>query len=56
MGGANGADGTDGLNSLVAFSDLPVGDADCLGGGQTFETGLDTNRNNVLDTDEVQTT
>ena len=54
--GADGADGTDGFNSLVAFRDLAVGDADCLGGGRVFETGLDTNRNNVLDQDEVQST
>jgi hypothetical protein len=51
--GANGADGTDGLNSLVAFRDLAVGDVDCLGGGQVFESGLDTNGNNVLDPEEV---
>lgn len=54
--GADGADGSDGFNSLVAFRDLAVGDADCLGGGQVFETGLDTNRNDVLDPSEVQST
>ncbi len=54
--GADGADGADGFNSLVAFRDLPVGDADCLGGGQVFETGLDTNRNDILDPSEVQST
>jgi hypothetical protein len=51
--GVNGADGADGFNSLVALRDLPVGDADCLGGGQAFDSGLDTNRNDVLDDDEV---
>lgn len=54
--GQNGADGADGFNSLVAFRDLPVGDAVCLGGGQVFETGLDTNRDGVLDAGEVQST
>jgi hypothetical protein len=54
--GADGIDGNDGLNSLVAFRDLPVGDADCIGGGQVFETGLDTNRDGVLDAAEVQST
>ena len=54
--GADGMDGMDGFNSLVAFRDLAVGDADCIGGGRVFETGLDTNRNNVLDPDEVQST
>ena len=54
--GLNGADGTDGLNSLVALRDLAVGDVDCLGGGQVFESGLDTNRNDVLDPDEVLST
>ena len=51
--GVNGQDGADGLNSLVAVRDLPVGDPDCLGGGQALDSGLDTNRNDVLDADEV---
>lgn len=54
--GQNGADGTDGFNSLVAVRDLAVGDADCLGGGQTLDSGLDTNRNDVLDASEVTAT
>jgi hypothetical protein len=54
--GADGANGTDGFNSLVAFRDLAVGDVDCLGGGQVFESGLDTNRNDILDMDEVLVT
>ena len=55
LDGVDGADGTDGLNTVVALRDLPVGDASCIGGGQVFESGLDTNNNGVLDTDEVQT-
>ena len=54
--GADGANGTDGLNSLVAFRDLPVGDAVCLGGGLVLDAGLDTNRNDILDAEEVQAT
>ncbi len=51
--GLNGASGADGLNSLVATRALAKGDADCPGGGLVFESGLDTNRNNVLDPGEV---
>jgi hypothetical protein len=56
LNGADGADGADGLNSLVAFRELAVGDADCLGGGQVFETGLDTNGDGTLNPSEVQST
>ena len=51
--GVDGADGSDGFNSLIALRDLPVGDAVCIGGGQAVESGLDTNRNDVLDANEV---
>ena len=51
--GLDGPSGTDGLNSLVATRALPLGDASCPGGGLVFESGLDTNRNNVLDPAEV---
>lgn len=54
--GTNGLDGADGLNSLIAVRDLPVGDADCLGGGQALDSGLDANRNDVLDPEEVTAT
>lgn len=54
--GVDGADGTDGLNSLVATRDIPKGDAACLGGGLALDSGLDTNRNGVLDADEVTAT
>jgi len=54
--GTNGANGADGFNSLVAFRDLPVGDAVCLGGGLVLDSGLDTNRNDMLDSSEVQAT
>ena len=51
--GADGADGSDGFNALVAVRDIPKGDAVCLGGGQALDSGLDLNRNDVLDADEV---
>lgn len=54
--GTDGADGTDGLNALITVYDVPVGDAVCLGGGQAIDSGLDTNRNGILDDDEVQAT
>ena len=54
--GTDGADGTDGFNSLVAIRDLQVGDPDCLGGGQALDSGLDTNRNDLLDAEEVTAT
>lgn len=54
--GADGMDGMDGFNSLVAVRDLQVGDVDCLGGGQALDSGLDTNRNDVLDAEEVTST
>ncbi|MGI9233960.1 MAG: DUF4397 domain-containing protein [Woeseiaceae bacterium] len=54
--GTNGADGTDGFNSLIAFRDIPKGDPVCLGGGRAADSGLDTNRNDILDADEVTAT
>jgi len=54
--GTNGADGTDGFNSLIAFRDIPKGDAVCLGGGQAVDSGLDSNRNDILDASEVTAT
>ena len=57
--GANGIDGVngaDGFNSLIAFRDIPKGDAVCLGGGTAVDSGLDTNRNDILDAGEVTAT
>jgi hypothetical protein len=54
--GADGTDGGDGFNSLIATRDIPKGDAVCLGGGLALDSGLDTNRNDVLDQDEVTAT
>ncbi|MEL7447773.1 MAG: DUF4397 domain-containing protein [Pseudomonadota bacterium] len=54
--GSDGNDGADGLNSLVATRALPLGDADCPGGGLAFDSGLDSNANGVLDASEVTAT
>lgn len=56
LDGTDGMDGMDGLNSLVSARDVPVGDAVCLGGGFAIDSGLDTNRNGVLDPNEVTST
>jgi hypothetical protein len=54
LNGIDGTDGADGFNSLIAFRDIPRGDDVCLGGGTAVDSGLDTNRNNILDAGEVQ--
>ncbi len=54
--GTNGNNGADGLNSLLATRDIPKGDAVCLGGGTALDSGLDTDRNGVLDAGEVTAT
>lgn len=56
INGSNGANGVDGLNSLVAVREIPKGDAVCLGGGKALDSGLDANRNDVLDSGEVTST
>ncbi|MBN1606623.1 MAG: formylglycine-generating enzyme family protein, partial [Polyangiaceae bacterium] len=52
--GSPGADGTDGLNALIAVSVEPAG-SNCIYGGQKIETGLDADRDGVLDAGEVDT-
>lgn len=54
--GDDGAAGSDGLNSLTNTVEIPVGDEQCPGGGLVLESGLDANRNGLLDSDEVQST
>lgn len=54
--GTDGVNGSDGFNSLVVFRDIPKGDAVCLGGGRAADSGLDLNRNDVLDAGEVTVT
>lgn len=48
----NGAQGTEGLSSLVRVLAEPAG-ANCATGGRRIDNGLDANRNNVLDTAEI---
>jgi hypothetical protein len=54
--GDDGAAGADGLNSLTNTVEIPVGDEQCPGGGLVLESGLDANRNGLLDSDEIQST
>ena len=54
--GTNGSSGSNGLNSLVAQSSVALGDAMCFAGGAKIESGLDTNANDVLDSEEVTST
>jgi len=51
--GVNGVDGSAGLSALVTVTAISAGHAQCPFGGQQIETGLDTNRNGVLESDEV---
>lgn len=50
----NGVNGANGLNSLVRTTTEPAG-ANCTYGGTKFETGLDANRNGILENVEVIT-
>ena len=54
-GGGGGEPPATGNNPSVAAktSTIPPGDADCPNGGILVETGIDENRNGVLDADEV---
>jgi hypothetical protein len=51
--GPTGASGSAGVNSLTVQRVLPVGSASCPQGGTRIESGADTNRNGVLDANEV---
>ena len=53
--GLDGIDGTDGYNSLVRVTVEAVG-ANCAAGGRKIETGLDLDRDGVLDAGEVTQT
>lgn len=50
--GGGGDDGQPGASALIRSSGVAAGGT-CAGGGQRVELGLDTNRNGVLDDDEV---
>lgn len=51
--GVAGADGADGLNSLTSTVTIATGDARCPGGGVLLQSGLDSDRDNLLDASEV---
>ena len=50
-----GEDGLEGINSLVSVTEEPAG-SNCETGGVKITSGLDTNRNNILDTSEITDT
>ncbi len=53
--GAGGQDGSNGLNSLVTFSDEPAG-SNCPYGGMRVDSGLDDNGNGSLESGEIDQT
>ena len=53
--GQDGNDGLDGLTALVVTAEEAAGD-NCPAGGVRLNTGLDTNKNHMLDAAEVTTT
>ncbi|MEZ9139336.1 MULTISPECIES: choice-of-anchor I family protein [unclassified Shewanella] len=53
--GSKGSDGTNGLISLLTTSSLASGHAICPFGGKQIDTGIDTNGNGILDSDEIIT-
>ena len=53
--GPEGLPGEPGLNSLIAITD-EVTSIDCVTGGKRIDVGLDTNKNGVLDSDEITST
>lgn len=53
--GSNGSNGVNGLSSLLDLLAEPAG-ANCLYGGTRVQTGLDGNRNGLLDVGEVTST
>ena len=54
--GAAGVDGSNGLNSLTEQTALAVGDTNCPNSGVQFDSGLDTNADGTLGSDEITDT
>jgi hypothetical protein len=54
-GGSNSGSGTNGLNSLIRLSSEPAG-VNCAAGGTRVDAGLDRDRNNVLESVEIDAT
>ena len=53
--GNDGNDGSNGFNTLSNLSAEPIG-SNCSNGGTKIDIGLDTNRNNILDSVEITDT
>ncbi|MDF2379000.1 MAG: hypothetical protein P1V18_02125 [Candidatus Gracilibacteria bacterium] len=49
INGKDGENGSNGLNSLIEVNQIEVNSEECLGGGQEFVFGVDTNRNGFLE-------
>jgi 5'-nucleotidase len=56
LAACDGDDGRNGFNSLVDIREVPVGDAQCPSGGFAVDSGLDRNRNDILDPEEITST
>lgn len=54
--GADGADGANGSNSITVQTTLAVGNENCPNGGVQFDSGIDSNQNGELDSDEITAT
>ena len=53
IAGEPGENGADGYDSLVSATDEPAGE-NCANGGKKFISGIDTDRNGVLDESEIK--
>ena len=53
--GTNGTSGANGFNSLISIVSV-ISPTTCAYGGSTVNSGLDTNRNNILDPSEITST
>lgn len=51
----DGDNGSDGINTLITQTQLPVGNKNCRNSGVQIDSGLDTNKNAVLDASEITT-
>ena len=49
---SDGSNGADGAKALISIADEPAG-SNCESGGKLVISGLDSNKNNVLDADEI---
>jgi len=54
--GAAGVDGVNGANSLIVQTELSETDERCSAGGFVTESGVDSNQNGALDSDEIEIT